>query len=170
MRYSTGVGVEHRVYRVAMATFWREPGESGGPRVCTPFHYIYHHVQRCDVRSSGEGRYTPPYFYSTPIWTLWCGRHIVVGSATFCNEEQEKKCVCAISGFCFPSGCSTIAKSTFKKLIVLCVTTVSNRNVILNIALAIRNQHAPLSLNILPCFHLTWYIIFSELMNSLYCN
>jgi hypothetical protein len=26
----------------------------------TPFHYIYHHVQSCGVRSSREGRYTPP--------------------------------------------------------------------------------------------------------------
>jgi len=26
----------------------------------TPFHYIYHHVQGCSVRSSWEGRYTPP--------------------------------------------------------------------------------------------------------------
>ncbi len=40
-----------------------------------PFHCIdvYHHVQSCSVRSSWEGRYTPPYFYCTPISTLgWC--------------------------------------------------------------------------------------------------
>jgi hypothetical protein len=26
----------------------------------SPFHYIYHHIQICGVRSSWEGRYTPP--------------------------------------------------------------------------------------------------------------
>ncbi len=33
----------------------------------TPFHYIYHHIQSCGVRSSWEDRYTPP------ISTLLCG-------------------------------------------------------------------------------------------------
>ncbi len=28
----------------------------------TPFHSIYHHVQSCGVRSSWEGRYTPPIY------------------------------------------------------------------------------------------------------------
>jgi hypothetical protein len=36
-----------------------QPGENGG---CTPapFRYIYHLVQSCGVRSSWEGRFTPP--------------------------------------------------------------------------------------------------------------
>jgi hypothetical protein len=42
-------------HRVAMATFWRtqsaQPGESGGC-MPSPFHYIYHRVQSCDIRSS----------------------------------------------------------------------------------------------------------------------
>ncbi len=43
-------------------------------RGCTPspFHSIYHHEKSCDVRFSWEGGYTPPYFSSTPIRTLWC--------------------------------------------------------------------------------------------------
>ncbi len=69
--------LHHRVHRVAPATFWRtlenlaQPGE-GGRRTPIPFHYIYHHVQGCGVRYSWEGRYTPPpYFYTTPICTMW---------------------------------------------------------------------------------------------------
>ncbi len=46
-----------------------QPGVGGG---CTPtsFHYIYHHEQSCGVRSSWEGRYTPP-ISSSPMSTLW---------------------------------------------------------------------------------------------------
>ncbi len=35
------------------------------------FHYIYHHVQSCSVRSSWEGRYTPLYFVSIPLFSLY---------------------------------------------------------------------------------------------------
>jgi len=42
----------------------------------TPFYYICHHIQSCGVRSSWEGRYTPPYVYSTPICTLWSVRYL----------------------------------------------------------------------------------------------
>ncbi len=55
------------VYSIMMETL-AQAGEGGG---CTPtpFHCIYHHVQSCGVRSSWEGRYTPPistlpYMYS----------------------------------------------------------------------------------------------------------
>ncbi len=43
-----------------------------GDAHCTPspFHYIYHHVHSCSVRSSWEGRYTPP-ISSLPVCTLW---------------------------------------------------------------------------------------------------
>jgi hypothetical protein len=39
--------------------------------VCTPtlFHYIYHHVQSCGVRSSGGGGYTPP-ISTLPLYVL----------------------------------------------------------------------------------------------------
>jgi hypothetical protein len=47
-------------------------GVGGGVCTPTPFHSFYHHVQSCSVRSSWEGRYTPPIFFiSTPICTLW---------------------------------------------------------------------------------------------------
>ncbi len=41
-------------------------GEGGG---CTPtpFHSLYHHVQSCSVRSSWEGRHTPP-ISSLPLY------------------------------------------------------------------------------------------------------
>jgi hypothetical protein len=54
----------HRVHtRVAMAAFWRihvnrmekyaKSGEGAGGGVhAHPFHYIYHHIQSCGVRSS----------------------------------------------------------------------------------------------------------------------
>jgi hypothetical protein len=79
-------------HRVAMADFWRtfhhygkiSPGCWGwGGGGCTPnpFHSIYHLEQRCSVRSSWAGRYTPrisslPYMYSVvstpPLCnTLW---------------------------------------------------------------------------------------------------
>jgi hypothetical protein len=72
-------GLLHRVHRVATATFWRtfqhdgkltQAGEGGG---CTPtpFHYIYHHVQRVVVYAPAMRADTLPYFSSTPICTLW---------------------------------------------------------------------------------------------------
>jgi hypothetical protein len=40
---------------------WAQAGEEGGGvHAHHPFHYIYHHVQSCGVRSRWEGRYTPP--------------------------------------------------------------------------------------------------------------
>jgi hypothetical protein len=51
-----------------------QPGEGGG-FTPTPFQYIYHHVQIWGVRSSLEGRYTPPIstlpLCTLPICTLW---------------------------------------------------------------------------------------------------
>jgi len=55
---------------VAMATFWRTLhydgkislacwGEGGGSSP-SPYRSVYHHKQSCGVRSSCEGRYTPP--------------------------------------------------------------------------------------------------------------
>jgi hypothetical protein len=43
----------------------------GGGGGCTPttFHSIYHHVQRCSVISSWEGRYSPP-ISSLPLYVL----------------------------------------------------------------------------------------------------
>jgi hypothetical protein len=40
---------------------------------CTPthFHFIYHHVQSCGVCYIAERAETLPYFYSTPICTLY---------------------------------------------------------------------------------------------------
>ncbi len=49
-------GIYRRVHRVAMATF-------------TSFHYVYHHVQSCRVRSNLEGRYTPS-ISSIPLYVL----------------------------------------------------------------------------------------------------
>ncbi len=48
-----------------------QPGEGCRCRGCTPtsFHYSYHHVlvQSCSVRSSWEGRHTPPPISSLPV-------------------------------------------------------------------------------------------------------
>ncbi len=49
-------------------------GESAGGCMPTRFHYFYHHVQSCGIRSSWEGRYTPP-FSTLPLYVL-CGDHI----------------------------------------------------------------------------------------------
>ncbi len=46
-----------------------QAGEVGG-YTPTPFHYIYHHVKSCSVRSSWEGRYTSP-ISSVPLCPLW---------------------------------------------------------------------------------------------------
>jgi hypothetical protein len=43
----------------------------GGWRTHTPFHYIYHHVQSCGVRSIRKGRYNSP-FSIPPLYVL-CG-------------------------------------------------------------------------------------------------
>jgi hypothetical protein len=55
-------GPTHRVRRVAMITFYHEWKLSlackGAGCTPSPFHYIYHHIQRCSVRSSWMGRYT----------------------------------------------------------------------------------------------------------------
>ncbi len=42
-----------------------QSGEVGG---CTPtlFHYIYHHIQKCGVRSSWKGKFTLPLFLLYP--------------------------------------------------------------------------------------------------------
>ncbi len=63
-----------------MATFWRKfhhdgkfspnPDVGGGPSTPSPFHSIYHHDQSCGVRSSWEGRYTPP-ISTLPFSPLW---------------------------------------------------------------------------------------------------
>ncbi len=81
---------EHRVH-----TEWQWPhsimmeklaraSEVGG---CTPtpFHYIYHHVQSCSVRSSWNGRYTHP-ISSLSLYVLcgWeeCEKNTVVGEGS----------------------------------------------------------------------------------------
>jgi len=46
--------------------------DEGGRCKPTPVHYVYHHVQSCSVRSSWEGRYTPP-ISTLPPYVL-CGR------------------------------------------------------------------------------------------------
>ncbi len=67
----------HRVHRAALATFWRtfhqdgkivQSGEGGGCKT-TPFHYIYHHVQRFGGRSSWkEQRHSP--ISTLPLYTV----------------------------------------------------------------------------------------------------
>jgi hypothetical protein len=48
------------------------------------FHYIYHHVQSCSVRSSREGIYIhSPYFLSTPILYVICGERNHVNNLAF---------------------------------------------------------------------------------------
>jgi hypothetical protein len=54
----------HSIMRVKSA----QAGEGSG---CKPFHYIYHHVQSCGVRSSWEGRCNPP-ISTLPLCVL-CG-------------------------------------------------------------------------------------------------
>jgi hypothetical protein len=74
----------HRVDRVATAAFGiysimmenlAQTGGGGG-RGCTPipFHYIYHHEQSYVVRSSSEGRYTPP-ISTLPLYVLCAHVH-----------------------------------------------------------------------------------------------
>ncbi len=72
--------VVHRVHtRVAKAAFCRthhqgkiSPGRWGWGCTAAPFHYIYHHVQSCSVRSSWEVRYTPPISFHLYPYVL-CG-------------------------------------------------------------------------------------------------
>ncbi len=45
-----------------------QAGEVGGGGATT-FHYIYHQVQSCGVRSSWEDKYTPP-IYTLPLYVL----------------------------------------------------------------------------------------------------
>ncbi len=45
-----------------------QPGDVRGMH---PLYFIYHHVRSCDVRSSWEGRYTPP-IYTLLLYVL-CG-------------------------------------------------------------------------------------------------
>ncbi len=67
-------------HRVAMTSFWRsvsimmekwaQPVEEGGS-THTPFHYIYHHIQSCGVRSRWEDRYPPLFLLYPCMYTLW---------------------------------------------------------------------------------------------------
>jgi hypothetical protein len=52
-----------------------QPGEGRGVHG-QPFHYIYHHVQNCSVRSSWEGRYIPP-ISTLPLYKCICTRWYV---------------------------------------------------------------------------------------------
>ncbi len=66
-----GLCGNHRVHRVAMTTFWRTFHPEGKITPAwwgwgVPFHFIYHHVQSCIVRSSWEGRYTLLIFLLYP--------------------------------------------------------------------------------------------------------
>jgi hypothetical protein len=61
------VPITEYTHRVATATFlctFHYDGKISLVRMvgCTPspFHSTYHHEQSCDIRSSWEGRYTPP--------------------------------------------------------------------------------------------------------------
>jgi hypothetical protein len=53
-------------------TMMEKSAQPGGYGKCTPtpFHYIYYHLQSCSVRSSLEGRYTPP-ISSLPLYVLY---------------------------------------------------------------------------------------------------
>ncbi len=55
---------------------WNQPRLMRVGSLCTPspFHYIYHHIQSCSVRSSWEGRYTPP-ISPLPLYVL-CGYNL----------------------------------------------------------------------------------------------
>ena len=89
-----------------------QPGEGEG---CTPtpVHYIYHHVQRSGVRSSWEGRCTPPlvlfypYMYSvtttfpvivtlSPPWRCVQARFLGIGTKILfhCYEIFNAKKMC----------------------------------------------------------------------------
>ncbi len=64
----------HRV-AMAMATFWRTFHHDG--KISRPWWgwggarpIPYDHKQSCGVPSSSKGRY-PPYFFSSPLCTLW---------------------------------------------------------------------------------------------------
>jgi hypothetical protein len=46
-----------------------QSSEDGGALHAISFHYIYHHVQSCDVCSSWEGRYTLPVS-TLPLYVL----------------------------------------------------------------------------------------------------
>ncbi len=47
-------------------------GEVGVHCTPTPFHFIYHHVQRCSVRTSWEGSYSTLLLFNLySICTLW---------------------------------------------------------------------------------------------------
>jgi hypothetical protein len=50
-----------------------QPGEDVGCTLIT-FHYIYHHVKCCSVRSSWEVRYAPP-ISTLPLYVL-CGLYL----------------------------------------------------------------------------------------------
>ncbi len=70
-------------HRVSTAAFWHtfrhdgkiSPGLWGCGCQPTTFHYSYHHVQSCSVRSSWVGRYTHPVssrpIYVLTVCTLW---------------------------------------------------------------------------------------------------
>jgi hypothetical protein len=63
-----------------------QPSKGGGGCICplpTPFHYIYHHVQSCGVRSNWEGRYTP-LISTLPPYVL-CGCTFYQNIRYLCN-------------------------------------------------------------------------------------
>jgi hypothetical protein len=72
-------GKAQSTHRVTMATFWRifHHDKKNLPSLVRwgvhahPVHYIYHHAQSCGVRSSWEGRYSPP-ISTLPLYVL-CG-------------------------------------------------------------------------------------------------
>ncbi len=74
-------------HRVEMTTFWRTFHHDGkiSPAFWgrgeftvtpTPFHYIYHHAQRCSVCSRWAQIHSP-IFYSTSICNLWFNAALV---------------------------------------------------------------------------------------------
>jgi hypothetical protein len=71
--------IAHRVHRMVTDTFWRtfHPNEKistgwwGWGCMPTPFHHMYRHVQHFVLYAPAERADTLPFFYSTPICTLW---------------------------------------------------------------------------------------------------
>jgi hypothetical protein len=59
--YLTEYTVWQRPFSCVHSIMMEKLGQASGGGGCTltPFHYIYHHVQSCGVRSSWERRYTP---------------------------------------------------------------------------------------------------------------
>ncbi len=68
-----------------------QAGEGGGVHAHPPpanFQYIYHHKQSCGVRSSWEGRYTPP-ISTLPLHVLCVQLLEIYGKTSFSIYSKE---------------------------------------------------------------------------------